>query len=79
MAAATKALETLLQRAANWPLEAQNELVQLAQEIEKSLQGDYQATAEELRAIDEGLESVRRGELATDEEVEAVLAKYRSI
>jgi predicted transcriptional regulator len=37
----------------------------------------YHATPEELQAIDEGLEAIRRGEIATEEEVEAVFAKFR--
>ena len=37
----------------------------------------YYATPEELRAIDEALEAVERGEIATEEEVEALFAKYR--
>jgi len=37
----------------------------------------YYATPEELRAIDEGVDAVKRGEIATDAEVEAVFAKYR--
>jgi hypothetical protein len=37
----------------------------------------YYASPEELKAIDEALEAVARGEIATDEEVEAVFAKFR--
>jgi predicted transcriptional regulator len=37
----------------------------------------YHASSEELRAIDEALAAVERGEVATDEEVEFVFAKYR--
>lgn len=37
----------------------------------------YRATPEELKAIDEAVAEVERGEIATDEEVEAVFAKYR--
>jgi predicted transcriptional regulator len=40
-------------------------------------QGSYKATAEELKAIDEGLAEADRGEFASDEEVTALLAKYR--
>jgi hypothetical protein len=39
--------------------------------------GTYRATDEELRKIDEALAAVRRGEVAADAEVEAVLAKHR--
>jgi len=37
----------------------------------------YRATLEELKLIDEALDEIARGEIATDEEVEAVFAKYR--
>jgi predicted transcriptional regulator len=46
-------------------------------EIEALRHGVYHATADELRAIDEGLAAVERGEIATDAEVEAVFAKFR--
>jgi len=38
--------------------------------------GTCRATREELRKIDEALAAVRRGEVATAEEVEAVFAKH---
>jgi len=37
----------------------------------------YEATREELAKIDEALAAVRRGEVATEEEVEATFAKHR--
>jgi predicted transcriptional regulator len=39
--------------------------------------GVHHATPEELAAIDEALAAVARGEIASEEEVEAVFAKYR--
>jgi hypothetical protein len=38
----------------------------------------YHASPDELKLIDEVLAAVARGEIASDEEVEAVFAKYRS-
>jgi hypothetical protein len=70
-------LKDMLSRAANWSEEDQEELAQVALEIEARRHGVYQATPDELKAIDEALEAVARGEIATDEEVEAVFAKYR--
>lgn len=35
----------------------------------------YHARPDELKAIDEGLAAIERGEIASDEEVEAVFAK----
>jgi hypothetical protein len=52
--------------------------------IEGLLAGDrarrnvpYKATPEELEAIDRGLRDAAEGKFATDEEVEAVFAKFR--
>ena len=74
----TKALKDVLQRAEGWPTQAQDELAQVALEIDAALKGGlYHATADELRAIDEALAAVGRGELATDDEVEAIFAKHR--
>ncbi len=70
-------LKNMLSRVANWSEEDQEELAQVALEIEARRHGVYHATPEELKAIDEALEAVARGEIATDEEVEAVFAKYR--
>lgn len=39
--------------------------------------GTYRATREELMKIDEALAAVRRGEIASADEFEAVFAKHR--
>ncbi|HEY2136824.1 MAG TPA: hypothetical protein VGH49_13105 [Xanthobacteraceae bacterium] len=67
----------MLSRVERWPEEDQDELAQIALEIEARRHGVYHATPDELRAIDEALAAVARGEVATDDEVEAVFAKYR--
>jgi predicted transcriptional regulator len=70
-------LKKMLTRAEHWSEEDQEELAQVALEIEARRHGVYHATADELRAIDDGLAAVERGEIATDAEVEAVFAKFR--
>ncbi len=70
-------VKNMLSRVERWPEEDQDELAQIALEIEARRHGVYHATPEELRAIDEALAAVARGEVATDEEVDAVFAKYR--
>ena len=67
----------VLSRVAYWPEDDQEELAQIALEIEARRHGVYHATPEELQAIDEALAAVARGEIASDEEVEAVFAKHR--
>ena len=70
-------LQNLLKRVQNWPEEAQNELVAVANQIESELQGDYVATREELKAIDAAIASIDAGQAATEPEVQAAFAKFR--
>ena len=75
---ASKALEEAMRRAETWPAEAQEELAEIALEIDAGLRGGtYHATLEKLEGIDRGLKAAREGRFATDEEVEAVIAKHR--
>jgi hypothetical protein len=71
-------LEHLLARIQAWPEEAQNELVAVANQIESELQDNYTATHEELRIIDAAMASIDVGESASDEEIAAAFAKFRS-
>jgi len=70
-------VKNTLARVASWPEEDQEELAQIALEIEARRHGVYHATPEELAAIDEALAAVARGEIASEGAVEAVFAKYR--
>jgi predicted transcriptional regulator len=73
-----KALKDALKRVESWPDHAQDMLAELALEIDRELsQGKYQATPAELAGIDRGLKAANEGRFATDEQVDAVLAKYR--
>jgi predicted transcriptional regulator len=72
-----KSFTDLLERAQSWPEYAREQLEEVALEIEAELaKGTYRATPEELAGIERGLCAVAEGRLATDEEVEAVFAKY---
>lgn len=67
-------LKAVLERVSTWPEERQRQLAELALEIEAEMSDrTYQASAEELQAIDEGL----AGETASREEVEAAFASFR--
>ena len=69
-----KALQEVLQRAETWPEEAQEDLAQIAREIDAQLAGRaYHATPEELAALDEA----ERSGLASDEEVDAAFKSFR--
>ena len=74
----TERLAKVLERVESWPAHAQDELAEIVQEIDAGLSCTlYEATPEELEAIDRGLRDVAEGKFATDEEVEAVFAKFR--
>lgn len=70
-------LKKVLQLAEGWSEQDQEELAQIAVEIELRRRGLYQATPEELKAIDEGVVAADRGEFASDKDVAALLAKFR--
>jgi hypothetical protein len=74
----TKVWDELLRRVQSWPEIAQQELAQLALEIETELsRGNYHAAPDELAGIDRGLSDVAKGKFASGEDVEAVFAKHR--
>lgn len=75
----TNALAKVLERVEDWPPDAQDELAEIALDIEAGLTGtSYEPTADEKEGIDRGLRAAHEGRFATDESVEAVLAKLRS-
>src|SRR3954452_11168550 len=61
------AVKTILELMASWPVEDQEELSELAREIEARRTGVCRLSVEERAAID----AARRGPLAADDEVEA--------
>jgi hypothetical protein len=72
-----KKLESLLELASTWPEEAQGELMQVIVDIETRHFGVYRLSDEERAGVQRGLEEMRAGEFATDEEVAAVFNRYR--
>ena len=67
-------LKDVLERVESWPEEAQEELAEIALEIEAGFRdGVYHATPDELRAIDEG----DRSGVATEEQVKAAFRTFR--
>jgi hypothetical protein len=74
----TKDLKDILARTESWPDWAKQDLLVVADEIDREVTaGTYRATRDELTKIDEAIAAVRRGEVATEAEVEAVFAKHR--
>jgi predicted transcriptional regulator len=73
----TKTLQAVLERADEWPEDIQDALAELALEIDAGLKGgEYEPTPGELAGIDRGLRAASERRFATDEEVEAVFAKF---
>jgi hypothetical protein len=73
-----KVLKDALQRVESWPVEAQEELAEIALEIDTGLNGGvYHATPKELERIDRGLKASWEGRSATDADVEAMFEKHR--
>jgi len=65
----TKALQEVLEHAATWPVEDQNDLVEYAREIEARRTGVYTMSDDERAAVGRGLAEADRGEFVTDEMV----------
>ena len=73
----TTTAKQLLERVASWPDEDIARLEEAAREIEALRSGEYRATDEELRAIDEAIAELDRGEVASEAQVRAAYAKFR--
>ena len=67
-------VKAVLERIPNWPEGRQQQLAEIALEIEAELAGaEYDATPDELAAMDEGVGR----ETASEEEVKAAFAVFR--
>ena len=66
-------INAVLESVRSWPVEDQEELIEIAREIEARRSGSYRATPEELRAIDEA----DRSGIATEKKVEAAFRAFR--
>ena len=74
----TKQLTEILGRVENWPPQAQDQLAEIARDIDENISGgDYEPSEAELAGIDRGLKAAAEERFATTEQVETVLAKLR--
>jgi hypothetical protein len=64
--------KTLLEQVQSWPEEDQEELADVAREIESRRTGVYRLSDDERTAVRAGLDAARRGDFAADEEIEAL-------
>jgi hypothetical protein len=67
------AIKELLQHVASWPQEDQEELADVARDIEARRTGVYRATAEELKSLDDA----DRSGIASEQDVEAAFRSFR--
>ena len=72
----TKLMEKALDAVRAWPAD-QDEAARLLLALDRLGPGPYQASPEELAAIDEALELAERGERASPAEIEAAFARFR--
>jgi predicted transcriptional regulator len=70
-------LKDLIERVGTWPEEAQQEALQLLLALEQEYAEPYELSPDDRAAIDRSLEDMREGRFATDEQVAAVLGRYR--
>jgi len=62
--------KTLLERVQTWPEEDQEELADVAREIESRRSGVYRLSEEERNAVRAGMDAARRGDFVPDEEMD---------
>jgi predicted transcriptional regulator len=75
----TELLSKVLERIENWPADAQDQLAEIALDIDASLKDVvYEPTDEESVGIERGLRDAAEGRFATDEQAEAALARLRN-
>ena len=66
-----------LEQVASWPEEDQEELAEVAREIEARRTGVYHLSDEERVAVRAGMDAARRGEFAPDSEMEEFYKLHR--
>jgi len=71
-------IETILNNVRSWPQEDQEELVDVALEIEARRAGTYHLNEDERKGIDRGLKAMREGRFASDERIAEIFRKARS-
>jgi hypothetical protein len=71
-------IDAILERVRTWPRERQEDAAQMLLAMEAEGTTPYELSEEERIDLEEGLREVERGEIATDEEVQAFFARFRS-
>jgi hypothetical protein len=67
----------LLERVASWPQEDQEELAEVAAEIEARRTGIYHLSDDERAAVRKGMDAARRGDFAPESEIDELYRLHR--
>jgi predicted transcriptional regulator len=74
----TQLLNKALERVENWSHEAQNQLAEIALDMDAGINDvSYEPSDEKLSGIDRRLRDAAEGRFASETEVEAAFAKFR--
>ena len=69
----------LLEQVASWPKEDQEELAELARQIQSRRTGIYRLSDDERDAVRAGMDAARRGDFAPEEEMEEFYKLHRGV
>ncbi len=69
-------IKAILDRVLSWPPERQQDAAEMLMVLEAQEGELYHPSDDEWAAIQEGLDQARRGELASDEEIEALWKRF---
>ena len=70
-------INEIFERARHWPLEQQEKAAALLLALEEQGTEVYELTPDELADIEDAEAQAERGEFASDEEIKALLDRYR--
>lgn len=73
----TDLMEKALSTIRNWPADLQNEAAEILLALDRLGSAPYRASDDELRAVDEAVDQAKRGEFATEAEIEAAFSRFR--
>ena len=73
----TRELQSLLEKIATWPEDAQTEALDMLKAIEREIKAPYQLTEADRASIERGLDDARHGRFVSDQHIEALFARYR--
>lgn len=69
-------IASLIDSLSTWPRDDLDELIEVAHAIEARRTGTYEMTADERASVEEGLGQARRGEFVSDQQMDAVWARF---